>query len=323
MSSPVTQLSSPSTRCRPIHTNCAPASSASAVTFASSSASDMTTRCPPLSSQSAFASSQLQSDTTISYVGSGVAVGVGEGVGSVVGVTVGSAVSTTPTGCVSNGGVGLVTVSPPSPGRKNFTASAAITMTAQIASTISTGLMFRFGRASFSLIARSSKSLSTLYSGRGPVGLGGSTGFTGGSSTFGRFGSAFGGSGSGIFSGFGSGIGSGSSSSGSRCARIPAIVRSTSLSSRSGLPNISIAFASPSPTQGRRASASSFVSLYRAAASKRRHFSMTGPSVSPAAAGICISSPFILRRRAEARSSFVMFSGAFLKKGSSPPLTPA
>ena len=50
---------------------------------------------------------------------------------------------------------------------------------------------------------------------------------------------------------------------------------------------------------------------------------MTGPSFPLAAAGRLMGSPFILRRRAEARSSFVMFSGARLKKGSRPPVTPA
>ena len=104
---------------------------------------------------------------------------------------------------------------------------------------------------------------------------------------------------------------------------MPAMVRSTSVSSRSGLPNTAMAAASPSPTQRCRASASSDTPAYLSSGLKARHFLITSPSLSPATGGTATASPFIRRRSAAARSSFVMPSASRVKKGSLPPDTPA
>ena len=128
-------------------------------------------------------------------------------------------------------------------------------------------------------------------------------------------------SGCGAFSG--SGSGTAAASSALYEASIPAMVRSTSLSSRSGLPNMAIAAASPSPTQGSRAMESSMVSVYLSSGAKDSAFFSTSPSLSPAMVGMGMASPFMRRRSAAARSSFVISPAAQAKKGSLPRVTPA
>ena len=104
---------------------------------------------------------------------------------------------------------------------------------------------------------------------------------------------------------------------------MPAMVRSTSLSSLSLLPNIAIAAASPSPTHGSSAMDSSIVSEYRSSGAKARHFFSTSPSFSPAMVGMGTVSPFMRRRSAAARFSLVISFAAQAKKGRRPRVTPA
>lgn len=85
---------------------------------------------------------------------------------------------------------------------------------------------------------------------------------------------------------------------------MPAMVRSTSLSSRSLLPKAAIAAASPSPTQSFRSAASSAVLAYLSARSKASALRSTAPSFSPATGGMATG--FAVQAAAEGRGPLLV-----------------